>query len=894
MFGLNQDWLFQLADAPAPVKCADDAFPIDLSDKQCLGLSPALYAFDADSCGDACCSSSTCSVWQWCNGDDGDDCGDQSCWVGNIEQETDCQDQKGWLGGFRSELPPPPQPADDCDEDVMPECGQSFNDTAWRTLDIPHDFVVEGTVDQDKGDTSHGYLPVGSAWYRKHFTVSGDVKSELSYLQFEGIMGAIEIYLNGKFLISNPARYTPLRLDVTDLLAFGDDTENVLAVHVDGSDNDAWWYDGAGIYRTASIELLDRVHLANCGVYAPALVAGDIVPETEDSPATAKCQVPATVEIECLEDACEGLEYTLEFELTDGEGEVVTSGSVDTTLSGDDAVTTVAMDLGDVGSMKLWSIAHPSLYALKTSLIGSDGEVLDSSSVNFGCRKAIFDADNGFSLNDVPTKILGVANHQDLPGFGTAVPDSLQEHRVKAMQAFGSNAWRTAHNCPTSALLDATDKLGMLVWDENHHNGQTDEAITLVRRDRNHPSIIIWSICNEALCNADGNGNESPASMVAAQEIIDAYHSIDDKMNRPVSSNQNGWNTADTFLDLVGVDYAVETYDNVKDLIHNKPIISSETASSVSDRSEYINDNDAGIVIGYDTEAPSWGSTAEDAWGGVNVKNGQGILTRDFVSGGFTWTGWDYKGEPTPTSWPSVASHFGIVDSAGFWKDRTFWYKSWFDDEPELYLFPHWNWEEGEEVRMWSFSNYKEVELFVNGVSEGRKGMDVYSHVEWNVTFAAGGVEVRGYENVGDEEVAETFKIKTAGKPAKLRATIMDDVGTEGVGVDGLDIAKVKVEVLDANDVVVPVEEDAITVKFGITDNGVVVGTGNGNNFDHDPDVAMERNVYHGKVMAWIKADRKIVGVGEEIVVSVEAEGLEGDKIAVVVVDTKVRGVGEL
>lgn len=172
--------------------------------------------------------------------------------------------------------------------------------------------------------------------------------------------------------------------------------------------------------------------------------------------------------------------------------------------------------------------------------------------------------------------------------------------------------------------------------------------------------------------------------------------------------------------------------------------------------------------------------------------------------------------------------------------------------------------------------------------------MDVYSHVEWNVTFTAGGVEVRGYENVGDEEVAETFKIKTAGKPAKLRATIMDDVGTEGVGVDGLDIAKVKVEVLDANDVVVPVEEGAITVKFGITDNGVVVGTGNGNNFDHDPDVAMERNVYHGKVMAWVKADRKIVGVGEEIVVSVEAEGLEGDKIAVVVVDTKVGGVGEL
>ena len=242
-------------------------------------------------------------------------------------------------------------------------------------------------------------------------------------------------------------------------------------------------------------------------------------------------------------------------------------------------------------------------------------------------------------MNGVNVNILGVANHQDLPGFGTAVPDSLQEHRVKAMQAFGSNAWRTAHNCPTSALLDATDKLGMLVWDENHHNGQTDEAMTLARRDRNHPSIIIWSICNEALCNADGNGNESPASIAAAQEIIDVYHNIDHIMKRPVSSNQNGWNTPDTFLDLVGVDYAVETYDKVKELIPSKPIISSETASSVSDRGEYSNDFASGIVTGFDTEAPSWGSTAEDAWGGVSIKDNQGIFTRKYVSGGFTWTG---------------------------------------------------------------------------------------------------------------------------------------------------------------------------------------------------------------------------------------------------------------
>ncbi|GMH97994.1 hypothetical protein TrST_g1245, partial [Triparma strigata] len=354
---------------------------------------------------------------------------------------------------------------------------------------------------------------------------------------------------------------------------------------------------------------------------------------------------------------------------------------------------------------------------------------------------------------------------------------------------------------------------------------------------------------------------------------------------------------ADTFLDLVGVDYAVETYDDVKNLIPSKPIISSETASSVSDRGEYSNDYGAGIVTAYDTEAPSWGSTAEDAWGGVSVKNDQGILTRDFVSGGFTWTGWDYKGEPTPTSWPSVSSHFGIIDSAGFWKDRTYWYNTWFKKESErgLYVFPSWTgWEEGQEVRVWSFSNYPEVELFVNGQSTGRKCVETYAHLEWNVTYAEGEIEVKGYENEGDVEATDSYKVLTAGKPAKLRATSMDGVGEDGVSASRLDVAKVKVEVLDENGVVVPVETSPINVNVDVSVGGVIVGTGNGNNVDHDPDVAKQRNVYHGRVMAWIKADRKTAEVGGEVVVEVSADGLEGDKIGLPIIDGLVAGNREL
>jgi beta-galactosidase len=294
--------------------------------------------------------------------------------------------------------------------------------------------------------------------------------------------------------------------------------------------------------------------------------------------------------------------------------------------------------------------------------------------------------------------------------------------------------------------------------------------------------------------------------------------------------------------------------------------------------------------MGYDTEAPSWGATAQDAWGGINVESHQGVLSRDFVSGGFTWTGWDYKGEPTPTTWPSVTSHFGIIDTAGFWKDRTYWYNSWFKpEESELYLFPHWTgWEEGSTVNVWAYSNLAEIELFVNGDSQGRQQMDTYSHVEWDVTYSQGEVEVRGYDNVGDIDAAKIYVVKTAGKPSKLRATIMDGVGTDGVSVSGLDVAKVKVEVLDSDDNVVPVETSKIVVRFDLSSNGILVGTGNGNNADHDPDVALERSVYHGTVMAWVKADRHVAKVGDSVQLKVSADGLDSDEIELFCID-KVR-----
>ena len=283
---------------------------------------------------------------------------------------------------------------------------------------------------------------------------------------------------------------------------------------------------------------------------------------------------------------------------------------------------------------------------------------LDLVDTIIGIRELQWSADTGFSLNGKPTKILGAANHQDFGGVGVAVPRELQKHRISKLKQLGMNGWRTAHNAPDPALLDAADEIGFLVWDENHHNGQDDEMRTLIMRDRNHPSIVIWSLCNEVLCETkDTVGDAIRLKGIAKQ--------LDPLGGRPVAANNNGLNGNDTVLDLQGFDYATQNYDAWHKRAPHVPAISSETSSAVSDRGEYNSNSTTGHVSGYDTNAPSWGETAQVAWAG--------ILERPFIAGGFTWTGWDYKGEPTPYAWPDINSHFGILDIAGFMKDRAYW-----------------------------------------------------------------------------------------------------------------------------------------------------------------------------------------------------------------------------
>jgi beta-galactosidase len=373
---------------------------------------------------------------------------------------------------------------------------------------------------------------------------------------------------------------------------------------------------------------------------------------------------------------------------------------------------------------------------------------------------------------------------------------------------------------------------------------QDAECELLIKRDRNHPSVVIWSLCNEVLCNTNDWVND-------ALRLKALIRRLDPRGARPVSANQNGWIGPHTPLDLQGFDYATGSYDGWHRDAPNIPSISSETSSAVSDRGEYVNNETAGYVSGYDNNYPGWGESAEQAWGGVGVGGGQGILTRPFISGGWTWTGWDYKGEPTPYAWPDINSHFGILDIAGFPKDRFYWYRAWFvPDTSSSWLFPHWSWDnQNFNLPVWVYSNGDEVELFVNGKSQGRKSMPKFGHVEWSgVKYQPGSLKAVSYKR---GVISSVVYRNTTSEPAALRLSIKDGVGAT-LAAGCKDVALLQVEVVDQNGAVVPDASNEVT--FSVTGAGELTGTGNGDPACHVSDKSATRPAYHGLVLGVVQA----------------------------------------
>lgn len=738
----------------------------------------------------------------------------------------------------------------------------SFDDSKWREVTLPHDWAVEQPFvpnpkaselkPDDRGAiwdpaANHGFKPLGReypetsvGWYRKTFTLDATDKGKRIFLEFDGVFRSTLVMFNGYIVREHDGGYTGFSIDVTDFLNT-DDKPNVVAVRVDASLGEGWFYEGAGMYRHVWLTKLDPVHIPQHGILVRPKTDGTVEVTTtirNDSNEIRRVEVQSNIT---------PLETVMGLDLTGGTMQLLELPPWEQI----DIVQTVS-----VTSPRLWSVDSPHLYTVTTTL-SDGGKIVDSVNTRFGFRDIKFDAEKGFFLNGQHLKLKGTCNHQDHAGVGAAIPDALQYYRLKLLKEMGCNAYRASHNPPTPEVLDACDELGLLVIDETRIMTSSKEGLeqarAMILRDRNHPSIILWSVGNEEPQQGTERGAIVTRTMKRLCNELDPTRGVTYAMDQ-------GYGFGVTHeVDVLGFNYRTHLIDDFHAKYPHISIIGSETASTVSTRGEYILDKANHIVPAYDTTAPWWATTAETWWTHAADKS--------YMAGGFIWTGFDYRGEPTPFSeWPSISSQFGVFDTCGFPKDNYYYYRAWWrPQEPLLHLLPHWNWEEGSTVSVWAHSNCDEVELFVNGKSAGRKAMPRNRHLEWSVPFVAGKIEAFAYKG---GKVVMKDKRETAGAPAKVVLTA-DRTSLTG---DGMDVAVLKAEVFDAKGRPVPKASDLIT--FAVTGPGDVIGVGNGNPNSHEADKARQRKAFNGLCSAIVQTR----GRGS-ITVTASGAGLTSGKV---------------
>ncbi|HVM50638.1 MAG TPA: beta-galactosidase GalA [Candidatus Acidoferrum sp.] len=702
----------------------------------------------------------------------------------------------------------------------------SYDDRQWQRVNLPHDYVLDGIYDPTN-EQKHGYLPVEVGWYRKHLSVPETARGRILRLDFEGVFRDSEVWLNGQWLGRHPGGYTPFSYDITRVAQPGAD--NLLAVRVDPRVFEGHWYEGGGIYRHVYLTALAPVHVARWGTYVVAQV-----PHGEEG-ADAEADLTIQTVVENNGAAMAGCEVVSE--IIEPDGRAVQSLKASASVAADARREVVQQTR--IEHPRLWSLQSPNLYTLRTTLL-QQGKPADVTTTTFGVRTIHFDADKGFFLNGQHVRIQGVANHQDFPAVGIAVPDSLQPWRVAQLKKMGCNGWRTAHNPPNETVLEACDRLGMLVMDENRHLGDSylshsppgttatnlSDLATMIQRDRNHPSVIMWSLCNE-----EGlRGKPAGARLFAAmKEMVYRFD-----RTRPITCAINAhWITNGiSDEDLLGVNYHFREYDAFHRANPGLPMFGSETANNKTTRGEYEGDRTNGWCSSY--------NLSEDGW--------QAVASRPFMAGSYTWTGFDYKGEPDPYGWPDVANHTGLMDSCGFPKDKYYYLQSWWSDQPMVHLMPmSWNWpgQEGQAIRVIAFSNAKQVELFLNGKSLGIQTMPQDGHLEWQVPYQPGRLEAKGCTN---GRLLASDQLETTGPPVSLQLSLERKV----LQADGQDAVVVPVSILDAKGRLVPYATNR--VAFKLSGGGRILGVGNGNPSDHDPDRAAQRNAFHGRCMVLIQA----------------------------------------
>ena len=667
---------------------------------------------------------------------------------------------------------------------------EKFDDSKWRDLNLPHDWAVELPFVRDEEQNSHGYKPLGRrypetsvGWYRRTFdTPKGDEGKRISVL-FDGAFRSALVFLNGYFIGRNDNGYAPFFFDLSDFLNYGG--KNYLVVRMDASFGDGWFYEGAGIYRHVWLTKTDALHLGRWESF--------IRSATQTRGTGGWLDLSTVVQNEGTKpENCR-----VRWQIFDAAGKVVASA--------DTAPQSVATDVSvtfkttaNIPTPTRWSPETPYLYSA-VATVESEGKTRDAERVTFGVRDIRWDADKGFFLNGKPVKIKGTCNHQDHAGVGAALPDRLQWYRLAILKDMGGNAVRTSHNMPTPEWVEACDRMGMMMMCETRLMSSNPEGMaqleSMIKRYRNSPSIILWSMGNE-----EWTMMYQPQGVRVLDAMIQRTHELD-----PTRLCSAAVNTAfDTHfperLDVMGFNYNLRVHDDWHKRHPKIPSVGSETASTVSTRGIYSTDKLRNWVSAYDLNHTDWSQLAEEWW--------KFYAAREWLSGGFAWTGFDYRGEPTPYGWPSVNSQFGIVDMCGFPKDNFFYYKAWWGSEPVLHLFPHWNWDQrdGEPISVWVHSNVDSVELFLNGKSQGSQKVQPLTHLEWKVKYEPGVLEARGTK---DGKVVLTDKRETTGEPVAIRLT----ADRTEINADGEDVAVLTIEVLDKEGRALPTAANKISFR---------------------------------------------------------------------------------
>jgi len=704
-----------------------------------------------------------------------------------------------------------------------------FDDAKWRSLNLPHDWAVELPFVRDELLQSHGYKPLGRrypetsvGWYRRTFEIpAGDAGKRVS-VEFDGAFRSALVFLNGYFIGRNDNGYVPFGFDVSDFLNYGD--KNYLMVRMDASFGDGWFYEGAGIYRHVWLKKTDALHLGKWESYVRADVKGG-----------AAALSLGTVVVNQTKQAESA---RIRWQILDAASKTIaTAESAPQTVNGEGSATFTATT--KIADAKLWSPETPELYSAIVT-VETNSKVRDAERVSFGVRTIAFDADKGFWLNGKSLRIKGTCNHQDHAGVGAALPDRLQWYRLAVLKEMQSNAVRTSHNMPTPEWVEACDRMGMMMMCETRMMSSNPEGLaqleTMIKRYRNSPAIILWSMGNEEweLQKTD-QGERVMATMVERSHEIDPTRLCTAAVN---GSYGLGISKA---LDVEGINYNMGEIEGYHKSHPKQPLLGSETASTLATRGIYTTDKLRNWVSAYDVNQPGWGATAEEWW--------KIYGTRDYLPGGFAWTGFDYRGEPTPYGWPSISSQFGIVDTCGFPKDDYFYYKAWGGEETMLHLFPHWNWDErfGEPIPVWVHSNADEVELFLNGKSQGSQKVQPLTHLEWKVKYEPGVIEARGSKG---GKVVVTEKRETTGGPESIKLT----ADRMEIDANGEDIAILRVEVLDKDGRPVPTAGNMISFK--ITGDGALIGVGNGDPNCQESDKEPKRSLFNGLAQVIVQATK--------------------------------------